>query len=162
MRKSVILLLAIGLLQMVGDLIHVPAIKGVAAATVASPAPRVFSAAHGLETYSTRFFVEWTDKSGARHSEEITPRRAAGLRGAYNRRNVFGAVLAYGPVMQADPMLRPMFDSVARYALCGRAPLLEELGIDPRTLQGPPRVRLEPRPGSKTGDLPLSFEAACQ
>src|SRR5262249_24909163 len=143
MRKSVILLLGLGLLQMAGDLLHIPAIKGVAAATAASPAPRVFSAARGLETYSTRFYVEWTDKSGQRRSVEITPQRAAGLRGAYNRRNVFGAVLAYGPVMQTDPMLRPMFDSVARHALCGPAPLLHELGMDPESMQGPPRIRLE-------------------
>src|SRR5262249_28384869 len=162
MRKSVLFLLAMGLRQMAGDLMRIPAVRGVAAATAASPAPRVFSAAGGLETYSTRFYVEWTDKSGQRHSVEITPQRAAGLRGAYNRRNVFGAVLAYGPVMQTDPMLRPMFDSVARHALCGRAPLLEELGIDPRSLQGAPRIRLEPRPGSRTDELPLSFEADCQ
>jgi len=89
MRKSVIVLLAVGLAQMGGDLLHVPPIKGVAAATAASPGPKVFSSVRGLETYSTRFFIEWTDIAGQIHSVEITPERTRGLRGPYNRRNVY-------------------------------------------------------------------------
>ena len=130
MRKSVIVLLAVGLAQMGGDLLHVPPIKGVAAATAASPAPKVFSSVRGLETYSTRFFIEWTDLGGQIHSVEITPERTRGLRGPYNRRNVYGAVLAYGPIMETDATLRPMFESVSHYALCGQAPLLHQMGID--------------------------------
>src|SRR5258708_10714489 len=162
MRKSVMLLLALGLLQMAGDLLHAPAIKGIAAATAASPAPKVFSAGRGRETYSTRFFVEWTAPAGSFQSVEITPERASGLRGPYSRRNVYGAVLAYGPIMQSDAALRPMFDSVSHYALCGDAPLLREMGIDPASMQSRPRVRLETRPGSQTGALPRSFEAPCK
>ena len=162
MRKSVAALLALGLLQMAGDVLRVPAIKGVAAATAASPAPKVFSAVRGLETYSSRFFVEWTDKAGRFQSVEITPERARGLRGPYNRRNVYGAVLAYGPIMQSDPALKPMFESVSHYALCGNAPLLQELGIETANMQGAPRVRLETRTESQTDGLPLSFEAPCK
>ena len=162
MRKSVIVLLAVGLAQMGGDLLHVPSLKGVAAATAASPAPKVFSSVRGLETYSTRFFIEWTDIAGQIHSVEITPERTRGLRGPYNRRNVYGAVLAYGPIMETDTALRPMFESVSHYALCGEAPLLRELGIDTKNMQGNPVVRLQPRLGSQTGDLPLSFEPRCR
>lgn len=162
MRKPVVLLLALGLLQMAGDVLRLPAIKGLAAATAASPAPKVFSAVRGLETYSTRFFLEWTDKTGHFNSIEITPERARGLRGPYNRRNVYGAVLAYGPIMHSDNTLRPMFESVSRYALCGNAPLLQELEIDTKSMQGAPRVRLEPRTGSQTSGLPLTFEAPCK
>jgi hypothetical protein len=161
-RKSVVLLLALGLLQIVGDLVHVPPLKGFAAATAASPAPKVFSSVRGLETYSTRFFIEWTDTSNQFHSVEITPERTRRLRGPYNRRNVYGAVLAYGPIMETDAALRPMFESVSHYALCGDAPLLFELGIDPKNVQGNPVVRLQPRLGSQTGDLPLSFQARCR
>jgi hypothetical protein len=161
-RKSVVALLGIGLLQMTGDLLHVPALKGIGAATAASPAPKVFSSVRGLETFSTRFFIEWTDAAGQFHSVEITPERARGLRGPYNRRNVYGAVLAYGPVMQSDASLRPMFDAVLHYALCGDAPLLRELGIGTTNIQGRLRIRLETRPGSRTGDLPLVFESRCQ
>lgn len=162
MRKSAILLLVLGLLQMAGDLLHIPAIKGIAVATAASPAPKVFSAVRGLETYSTRFFVEWTDKAGQPKSVEITPERAERMRGPYNRRNVYGAVLAYGPVMQSDPSLRPMFESVSGHALCGDAPMLRELGIDTADMKSPPRIRLVRRSGVAASDLPLLFEAHCQ
>ena len=47
-------------------------------------------------------FVEWTDTAAQFHSVEITPERAQGLRGPYNRRNVYGAVLAYGPIVETD------------------------------------------------------------
>ena len=162
MRKSVVILLAIGLLQMVGDLLHVAPLKGFAAAIAASPAPKVFSSVRGLETYSTRFFVEWTDTAAQFHSVEITPERTQGLRGPYNRRNVYGAVLAYGPIMETDAALRPMFESVSQYALCGDSPLLHELGIDTKNMQGNPVIRLQPRLGSQTGYLPLSFEPRCR
>ena len=89
-----------------------------------SPAPKVFSAVRGLETFSTRFFLEWQDRAGAAHTLELTPAVYSRLRGPYNRRNVYGAVLAYGPVLLTDPRGRPMFDAVAVHALCGEAPLL--------------------------------------
>jgi hypothetical protein len=162
MRKTVITLLALGLLQMTADLFHLRSLKGLAAATAASPAPKVFSSVHGLETYSSRFFIEWTDNSGTFHSTEITPKRAAGLRGPYNRRNVYGAVLAYGPVMQSDPALQPMFRSVSSFALCGDAPLLRELGLDARQIRGTPSIRLVTRAGSQVGNLPLVLEPSCK
>lgn len=156
------LLVLLGLAQMAGDLLNLPALKGIAAATGASPAPKVLSALRGLETYSTRFFLEWTDTSANLHSLPLTPDVYARLRGPYNRRNVYGAVLAYGPLLVTDPRTRPMFESVARYALCGDAPILRELGIDPASIRGTVRVRLEPRPDSDTGDLPLSLKPPCR
>jgi hypothetical protein len=161
MKRAAAVLLSIGLLQMAGDVFHLPVLKALAAATAASPAPKVFSSVQGLETYSTRFFIEWTAIDDTVHSVEITPQRAAGLRGPYNRRNVYGAVLSYGPILRSDAHLDPMFEYVSRYALCGSAPMLRELGIDPANIQGRPRIRLQPRPGSSTGDLPLTFEAPC-
>jgi hypothetical protein len=154
-------LLFIGLLQMTGDLLGWPALKAVGAATAASPAPKVFSSVRGLETFSTRFTVEWTDRGGTKHSVLVTPERYSGLRGPYNRRNIYGAVLAYGPVLESDPRTRLMFDSVAAYALCGDAPLLRELGIDPALLSGPVRIQLEPRAGSQPEAMPLFLEPRC-
>jgi hypothetical protein len=154
-------LLALGLLQIAGDLAGFPAVRAIAAATTASPLPKVFSAVRGLETYSTRFFVEWTDRGGESHSLELTPEVYAALRGPYNRRNVFGAVVAYGPLLSTDARTRPMFERVAAYALCGDAPLLRELGVDPRTLAGPARVRLVPIAGTSLGDLPDVLEPGC-
>jgi hypothetical protein len=161
-NAAALVLLAVGLLQMAGDLLRWPALKGLGAATTASPAPKVFSSVRGLETYSTRFFLEWRDRAGSPHSLELTPEVYGRLQGPYNRRNVYGAVLAFGPVLEGDPRTRPMFESVARYALCGEAPVLRELGIDPGQVEdGTLRVRLEPRPGTDLGDLKTVLEAPC-
>ncbi len=151
-------LLLIGLSQMFGDLFGLPALKGLAAISGASPAPKVFSSVKGLETFSTRFFVEWDDSSGEVHSVQLTPELYSRMAGPYNRRNVYGAVLAYGPVLVSDDRARAMFYSVASRALGGDAPLLAELGIDTPQRAGPVRIRLVPRSGADVGDLPLLME----
>jgi len=155
------LLLAVGLMQMAGDLFGIAPLEGIGAASGASPAPKVFSAVRGLETYSTRFFVEWEDTRGELQRLELTPETYSRLRGPYNRRNVFGAALAYGPVLVESERTRPAFEAVVAYALCGDAPVLRELGIDPSALRGNVRVIYESRPGTDLGDLPREIEAPC-
>ena len=154
-------MLVLGCVQMAADVLRLPRLRALAAATAASPAPKVFSSVRGLETYSTHFFLEWTDTHGAAHSLPLSPELYSRLEGPYNRRNAYGAVLAYGPVLVSDPITQPMFQAVARYGLCGKAPLLSELGIDPSTVMGVRRIRLEPRAGSKAADLPLVLEVSC-
>lgn len=147
-RGAAVFLVVLGTAQMVGDLTGFLPLKAVAAATGASPAPKVFSAVQGLETYSTRFFL---DLGGRR--VEVTPELYARIRGPYNRRNVYGAALAYGPVL--PPELR---EPVMRYALCD-ATLLEELGLPNVPTVA---VELEPLPGTSLGELPTRFEVRCR
>ena len=154
-------LLVLGLLQMAGHVLHLPALAGIAAATAASPAPKVFSTVRGLETFSTRFYVAGHTSDGRELMWPITPERYAGLEGPYNRRNVFGALLAYGPVLASDPRTRPLFEAVSGYAFCRGAPLLAELGIPTHDLVGGVSVRLLPRAGIGVPDLPLELEAPC-
>lgn len=135
-------LLALGLLQIAGDLLHVPALKGLAAATAASPAPRVFSTVKNYETFSGHFTVEWTDRGGNARFLTITPEVYARIRGPYNRRNVYGAIVAGAPLLTSETRLRPMFDAIASHAFCGEAPLLRELGVDPSSILGRPRLRI--------------------
>jgi len=151
-RVAAVLLVALGLAQISGDLLQIAPLKGIAAATSASPAPKVFSAVRGLETYSTRFFIEWPG-----HRVEMTPEVYSRMRGPYNRRNVYGAALAYAPVL--PPELR---DPVMRRALCNGAPLLRELGVEPHAIRGTPSVVLEPIPGTSLGGMQTRFEAPCR
>ena len=146
---AAIALTILGLAQMAGDLTGFLPLKGVAAATHASPAPKVFSAVQGLETYSTRFYLEWPDRR-----VELTPDVYSKIRGPYNRRNVFGAALAYAPVLPVS-----LRDPVTRYALCGDARLLRELGLHGR---GAPAIVLEPLPGTSLGTLQTRFEPPCK
>jgi hypothetical protein len=162
MKKAASVLLLIGLLQVAGDLLHLPALKGMGAATGVSPAPKVFTAVRGMEAYSTRFHLEWTDRRGNPHELLLTPDLYHRLAGPYNRRNMYGAVLAGGPVIATDQRTAEMYRSVSEYALCGEAPLLRELGIDPAEITGSVRVRYEPLPGTTMGDLPQVLEVKCK
>ena len=162
MSRASVFLLVIGLLQMTGDLLRVPQLKGLAAATGASPAPKVFSSVQGLETFSSDFYVAWKDRNGSAHAIKITPEMYSRVQGPYNRRNVFGAALSYAPVLARDTHTRRMYDSVVRYALCGPAPLLREMGIDPTNLSEPPVIRLVPRAGTRFGDAPFLIAPSCQ
>lgn len=165
MNKAAIALLVVGLIQICGEVLMLAgladvgvAIKGIGAATTASPAPKVFTAHRGLETFSTQFTIEWEGHDGTRNSFLMTPDRYQRLRGPYNRRNVYGAVLAYGPVLKTNETTRPMFDAVSRFALTGNAPVLSEFGIESSEVTGPIRVRYEPREGTKVDDWPRVIE----
>jgi hypothetical protein len=160
--RASVFLLVIGLLQMTGDLLRMPRLKGFAAATGASPAPKVFSSVQGLETFSSDFYVEWKDRNGFAYAIKITPETYSRIQGPYNRRNVFGAALSYAPVLARDTHTSRMYDAVVRYALCGQAPLLREMGIDPADLSEPPVVRLVPRGGTRFGEAPFLITPSCQ
>jgi hypothetical protein len=101
MKCAAMMLLIIGLMQIAGDLFRFPLLKAFGAATAISPAPKVFCAVRGLETYSTHFYVEWMDKDGISRSLPLTSEVYSRLTGPYNRRNVYGAALAYGPMYMA-------------------------------------------------------------
>jgi len=149
-----VFLVLIGTLQMVGDLLNVPAIKGIASATLLAPAPKVFSSASGLETFSSQFFVEWKDKKGSYHTLKLGSHNYARLKGPYNRRNVYGALLAYGPILFSNLITRPLFDAAVAYVSSGNSTLFEELGVDPQDIDGKIVIRLEPRADTPTDHLP--------
>ena len=156
-------LIAVGCLQMVGDLTDLRAVKAIGAATGSSPAPKVFTAHKGFETYSSQFFVRWTDKaSGEQQALRLTPAVYRGVAGPYNRRNVYGAVLAYAPVLPSEPATRAMHDSAIAYAMCGESSLLAEIGIDRATIAGPVTIELKPRQQLPAGHgWKLVYEVAC-
>lgn len=152
------LLLTLALARIAGDVLDLDALRGAAAATCASPAPKVFCSVRGLETFSTRFFLEWTGRDGIARSREVDSELHARLRGPYNRRNVYGAALAYGPVLAADPRTEPMLEAVLRHALGPPRPLLRELEIDSGDAVGGVTLRYEPREGVVLDGLPTTLE----
>ena len=154
------LLIVLGLAQMAGAISGLTPLVGVAAATAASPAPRVFTTVDGFEAFSTRFFVEYRGEGGAPVSIELTPERYARLEGAYNRRNAYGAVSAAGPVLSRRAVTRPMVEAVAQHAVCGEAPLLRELGLEPG-LGSPITIRYLPRAPAPPG-VPLELVVECE
>jgi len=153
-----VLLVAVGLSRMAGEIFHLQPLEILGMATTAAPAPKVFSSVKGLETYSTQFYLEWFDQKKVRQRLFITPEVYARVQGPYNRRNVYGAALAYAPVLPEK-----FRDPVMRYALCGKKPLMRELGVDPSSIQGRVRLWLEPLPGtSLEPGLETLFEVSCR
>jgi len=157
MSRTAWLLLVVGLLQIVGALIGSPRLQGLGAATMIAPAPKVFSAVKGFETFSTRFFIGWTDDDGQVREVELDRALNAKFRGPYNRRNVFGAALAYGPVLADGEATRAMLAAVLRYGLSGEAPVLRELGFDPTTMSDV-YLRYQPAAGSVLAGLSTRIE----
>jgi hypothetical protein len=155
-------LIAVGCAQMAGDVLGIPLLKALGAATGASPAPKVFTAQEGFETYANRFFLEWEDAAGKQHALEITPQVYAGIRGPYNRRNVYGAVFSYGPVLDANPRTRPMFRTVLKRSFCGTDSILSEIGIPmDEARKKSLRIRLEPRRPAESQRYSLLHEVSC-
>ena len=155
-------LIFLGCAQMAGDLTGIVPLKAVAAATGASPAPKVFTAHRGFETYSSRFYISWTGKAGKRKTVQLTPAVYRGLKGPYNRRNAYGAALAYAPVLHASPHTRPMHAEILKHTFCGGSSALRELGITWTPEDGPITIRLEPRqklPANHTWKL--NYEVTC-
>jgi hypothetical protein len=116
--------LAVGLLQMAGDVLGIRVMKGIGAATAASPFPKVFCDVKGLETFASTFTLHVETTSGESKSIEITPALYAKLDGPYNRRNAYGAALSYAPRLP-----EPLWRAIALYGLREHGPLQQELGL---------------------------------
>lgn len=147
-RLMALAIATIGLLGVSGDAFGLPLLEGAGALSGASPAPKVFTQVGESEPFSSRYELHFVDAEGPQRLV-LNSERYARIRGPYNRRNVFGAVVAAGPELEANPMLRDMAEQVRRYALCGEAPLLRELGLDPEAVWDVAIVRYE-RNGVRT------------
>jgi hypothetical protein len=159
---TTVFLVALGSLQMAGDIIGIPALKGLGLATVASPAPKVFTAHNGFETYANKFFIEYINIEDKQTSIEITPKVYQRLKGPYNRKNIYGAATSYAPVLAQNSKTRPMLMSVLHYAFCGDAPLLIELGAQPKQAGTNIQVRLQPLGANKgASEWPLTIATHC-
>lgn len=159
-KRAYVLLLLLSCLQLAGTLLGLPILQGIGMASAASPLPRVFTANRGLEAFSSRYRLVLRDTAGDTRVLEMSSTLQARMRGPYNRRNAYGAIMAFGPILQVQPSTRSMFLSVARHALCADAPLLRELGIDPTTIRGVRILEQLPREGTRT-QLALSLEVPC-
>lgn len=121
---AILTLGAIGLFQMVGDVIGSKALKGIGACLVASPFPKVFSDVKGLETFASDLKLSYQLPDSSETQLAITPELYQRLAGPYNRRNVYGAALSYAPRMP-----EPLWQSVFCFGLKPGGPLRRELGI---------------------------------
>lgn len=159
-KVAAAVLIALAVAQPIADIAAMPRLKAALAATQAAPAMKVFTAQRGFETYASRYFVSWRESGGELRRVELTPEIYGRMRGPYNRRNVYGAALSYGPVLRSSPLTRPMADSVADYAFCEPGGLLREL----RLTEGQPRevaIELVPRRAPQR-EYELTWSVSCE
>lgn len=123
------LVILIGSLSMLGSVLSVDAVKGIGIMTTASPMPLVFSKFKGVENFSSDFFMDIRFKDGETTSFMITPEMYSRSTGPYNRRNPYGAVLAYGPML-TKPNEMNLRDQVMEYSACGKGTFMREIGIE--------------------------------
>lgn len=124
MKKFLYLVItAIGLLQVIGYSVGNKTIRGIGMASGSSPLPIVFTKVKGIETFASDFYIQFIDKSGVHQELQITPAMYSKLKGPYNRRNIYGAAISYGPVLKKE-----LWESVISYGLC-RKILLREMNL---------------------------------
>jgi hypothetical protein len=152
-------LVTLGSLQIAADALGMTRVKAVASALQVSPAMRVFTAHAGYETHAARFSLSWQDASGTAYVLALDPATYARVEGPYNRRNVYGAAFAYGPLLRSQPELLGMQESVMRYALCDPGSLRAELGIPVDALYLATHV--EPVGHVKRTDLEFTWLVNC-
>lgn len=139
---------------MVGLLLGSSSIRGLGFATAASPLPLVFSHFRGVETFAARFELHVETPSGRKYRRKISSAVYSQLRGPYNRRNVYGAAIAYGPVLNQGTEPK-MVKSVLEYGLCSRGPLHEELKIPTVVKRFSVKVVTKTRGARKTSEIPV-------
>ena len=153
-------LVALGCAQVVTDLAGFSTARALAAATQVSPAMKVFTSHEGFETFSPRFTIAYVDTAGQPVEVALTPERYSALAGPYNRRNAYGAALAYAPVLLASAETRGLVESVMRYAFCEPGSLVAELGLADLDRRAPITVLIHPRHAPKPERV-LKIEAKC-
>ncbi len=113
---------------MIGTLTAIDPIKGIGFMTTASPLPLVFSKFRGVENFSSDFYMDVRFKDGETISIKLTPEIYERAGGPYNRRNPYGAVLAYGPML-TKPNEVILRDKIMQYSACGQGTFMREIGI---------------------------------
>ena len=125
----------IACLQIVGHFLDSRALRGIGLATGIAPFPKVFCESDGYEPFAAEFRII------DRNDIEIllTPERYSQLEGPYQRRNVYGAALAYAPRLPED-----LRDHLSKKILSKEFTLSRELDLSDLN---EPNIVITPRPG---------------
>ena len=102
-------------------------LSALASMTQVSPAMKVFTAHDGYETFANKFSITIDRVDGSREQLTMSPELYQRLDGPYNRRNAYGATIAYGPLLSTNPSTRSMFEQVAAYSICKPGTLIAEV-----------------------------------
>lgn len=114
---------------MLGHIFNSQPLKSIGLATCAAPYTKVFCNAEMAETgepfepFAAEFILKFKHAEKW-HELKMTPEIYQKLEGSYNRRNVYGAVIAYGPALP-ETLRVTLLD----YALKSPGHVAHELGL---------------------------------
>jgi hypothetical protein len=114
----------LGCSAMLGDLTNSPKMKGLGVSWCFAPIPKVFCDNQQLEAFASEFTIVTTGDDGSITKIRITPELYSRMPGPYNRRNVYGAALSFGPKLP-ESLWRPVFE----YGLGARGALTHEFNL---------------------------------
>jgi hypothetical protein len=121
-------LIALGLSQTIGFITGISWLRGLGIASTASPLPLVFTQFRGVETFAQDYRLEILTRNGEHIDVPITPALYSKLSGPYKRRNVYGAVISYGPAL-TERHEKHLVNTVLTYGFCNNGPLATEFGV---------------------------------
>lgn len=122
-------LIFLATVKVVADIFDFKKLSALAAITNLAPAMKVFTAHDGYETYSSKFSIKVIHFDGEVVEKNIDSKTYAGLEGPYNRRNVYGALIAYGPYLTSKSNTNKMWQVMADNSFCRKKSVLSELGF---------------------------------
>jgi hypothetical protein len=120
------LLILVGLSRLVAGEFGWGALDEAAAATGAAPAP-----ARAARAGATA--IEWVDHGGGRHEFPLDEAAFRRIRGPGLRRFVFESAIR-------SDRFTEVWRRTLHHAFCSCAPILVELGLDPKRMAAPPRI----------------------
>lgn len=147
-----LLILFLASSQLLGLLLGSRVLRGLGAATLMAPLPKVFSDVRGLETFASDFTILY-EEDGVTQQIAVTPAFYSRLAGPYNRRNVYGAALSYGPRLP-----EALWSAVFCHGLEPNGPFRKELGIPARATGV--RVRIETKTRERSDSWTLKPRCA--
>ncbi len=121
------LLVSWGLFSSTALFLHSP-LSQQSAAFVSSPLPLVFSSFKGVETFSTTFDLSVGFTNATRMNIALDVERYSQLTGSYHRRNIYGAIFAFGPFFDTPQSIK-MRQDILHYGICEPGLVRQEMGM---------------------------------
>jgi sterol desaturase/sphingolipid hydroxylase (fatty acid hydroxylase superfamily) len=131
---------------------HFEGVRDISFATVSSPLPLVFSAYNGYETFATSFNVTIEYLNSTIFKTPLDSNRYNLLSGAYNRRNIYGAVFSHGPFFDKDNLIK-IRQSVLNYAVCDPGSIIKDFNLHGNVSKMYVDVFYRPESNRKVGQL---------
>lgn len=107
---------------------HYDGVKDLGFASGSSPLPLVFSAYNGYETYATGFNATIKYADNTRVQVDLGVERYSMMTGAYNRRNVYGAIFSHGPFFNKENLIL-MRQNILKYAVCDPRSIIKDFKL---------------------------------